>query len=207
MIDAVVFDIGNVLIEWQPQKFYDRSIGEPRRRAFFEAVDMYTMHDGVDRGEPFRDTVYAFAEEHPEWSAEIRMWHDNWNDIADTPIPQSVAVLRALRAKGIPVFALSNFGIESFDLSERAHPFLKEFDQRYISGHMGVIKPDPTIYEMMEAECGVAPERMIFADDRADNIAAAAARGWHTHLFTDTQGWADRLIAEGLLEQQELENA
>ena len=68
---------------------------------------------------------------------------------------------------------------------------------------MGVIKPAPRIYEMLEQDCGVAPERLLFTDDRADNIQAAAARGWQTHQFEGPQGWADRLIAEGLLTLQE----
>jgi len=111
--------------------------------------------------------------------------------------------LRALRAKGIPVFALSNFGIETFALAREVYPFLNEFDRSYISGHMGVIKPDPTIYRMLEEDCGIYPDRLIFADDRADNIAAAEARGWKTHLFTGPEGWAARLVAEGLLTADE----
>ena len=88
-------------------------------------------------------------------------------------------------------------------VAEDEYPFLKEFDRRYISGHMGVIKPDADIYEMAEADCGLPPETLLFADDRIDNIRAAEARGWQGHLFTTPQGWADRLEAEGLLEQSE----
>ena len=68
---------------------------------------------------------------------------------------------------------------------------------------MGVTKPDPRIYEMVERDCGIAPDRLLFTDDRADNITAAARRGWHTHQFETWQGWARRLIAEGLLTPQE----
>ncbi|NBQ49711.1 MAG: HAD family phosphatase, partial [Marivivens sp.] len=77
------------------------------------------------------------------------------------------------------------------------------FDRRYISGHMGEVKPEPEIYRMLEADCGVEPTALLFADDRADNIAAAAARGWKTHLFTDPQGFAARLVAEGLLSEED----
>ena len=176
-IDAVIFDIGNVLIEWQPERYYDAKIGPARRKAMFAAVDLHAMNDRVDRGEGFREVIYATAAANPEWSAEIRDWHDRWLDLAGPEIPHSVALLRRLRARGVPVFALSNFGVGSFALSETAYSFLTEFDRRYISGHMEVIKPDPRIYEMVEEDCGLAPERLLFADDRADNIAAAAARG------------------------------
>lgn len=202
-IQAVVFDIGNVLIEWQPERHYDRKIGKARRKAMFEAVDLHAMNDGVDRGENFRDAVYDLAEKTPEFSAEIRLWHEDWIHMASPTIPHSVSLLRALRAKAVPVFALSNFGVETFALAQTHYEFLNEFDRRYISGHMQVIKPDAEIYARLEADCGHAPEALLFADDRADNIAAAAARGWQTHLFENPAGWAKSLVDHGLLSPKE----
>ncbi len=202
-IKAVLFDIGNVLIEWHPERFYDRVIGPGRRKELFAAVDLTGMNEAVDRGANLRDMVYATAEANPDWQDEIRMWHDRWIELATPPIDRSVDLLRALRRGGVPVFALSNFGIQSFELAVTHYPFLEEFDRRFISGHMEVVKPDPRIYERVEAECGLAPQTLLFTDDRADNIAAAAARGWQTHLFTGPQGWADRLVADGLLQPQD----
>ena len=198
-IKAVVFDIGNVLIEWQPERFYDATIGEDRRRAMFAALDLHGMNDGVDRGDNFRDAVTAFAEANPDWHAEIMMWHDNWGDMASPAIPHSVRLLRALRATGVPCFALSNFGIQTFEIAETRYDFLQDFDRRYISGHMGVIKPDAQIYRMLEDDCGVAPGLLLFTDDRIDNSRAADARGWQTHLFDGPGAFAARLVAEGLL--------
>ncbi|MDA9207738.1 HAD family phosphatase [Octadecabacter sp.] len=198
-IQAVVFDIGNVLIEWQPERFYDHVIGEDQRRAFFGAIDLHGMNDRVDRGETFLDVITETAAAHPDWADEIMMWHDRWIEMACPTIDHSVRLLRALRRAGHPVFALSNFGIQTFEIGTREYPFLEEFDKRYISGHMGVIKPDADIYRMVEDDCGVPPAQLLFADDRQDNINAATARGWQGHLFTDAQGWADRLVAEGLL--------
>ncbi|MGE4325878.1 MAG: HAD family hydrolase [Pseudodonghicola sp.] len=200
---AVIFDIGNVLIEWQPERFYDAAIGEDRRRAMFAAVDLHGMNDKVDMGHHFTETIYATAEAYPEWRDEIRMWHDHWIELATPAIDRSVRLLRALRAKGVPVFSLTNFGIQSFDYAATHYPFLLEFDRPYISGHMGVIKPDPQIYQMVEDDCGVAAGALLFTDDRPDNIAAAEARGWQTHLFTGPDGWADRLVATGLLTEEE----
>ena len=201
-VQAVVFDIGNVLIEWQPERFYDSVIGAERRRAMFAAIDLHGINDVVDRGGNFRDTIYAAAEIHPDWRDEVRMWHDRWIEMAAPAIDHSVRLLRALRAAQIPVFALTNFGIQTFEVAEPVYPFLGEFDRRYISGHMGVIKPEARIYEMVEADCGVPPEGLLFADDRIDNINVAAARGWQVHHFDGPQGWADRLVAEGLLTKE-----
>ncbi len=103
--------------------------------------------------------------------------------------------------QNVPVFALTNFGIQTFEIAEPVYPFLGEFDRRYISGHMGVIKPDAEIYAMVEADCGVPPEGLLFTDDRIDNINAAASRGWQTHLFEHPQGWADRLVRRRRFEQ------
>ena len=202
-VTTVIFDIGNVLIEWQPERYYDGSIGAERRKAMFAEIDLHGMNDRVDRGEDFRQTVYDTAEIYPQWRAEIRDWHDRWIEMASPEIPHSVALLRKLRAKGVPVFALSNFGIGSFAFAETKYPFLAEFDRRYISGHMGVIKPDAGIYQQVEEDSGAAPASLLFADDRIDNIEAARARGWATHLFDGPQGWADRLVAEGLLSAEE----
>ena len=202
-VDAVVFDIGNVLIEWQPERYYDSIFGEPRRRALFEAVDLHAMNDRVDRGELLRDVAYETAELYPEFRDDIRRWNDDWIKMASPAIPHSVRLLRALRSKGVPVFALTNFGKDTFAHAQTEYDFLSEFDRAYVSGHMEVIKPEAQIYQMLEDDSGVAPEHLLFADDRLDNIEAAAARGWQVHLFESSKGWAERLIAAGLLNAEE----
>jgi len=200
---AVIFDIGNVLIEWQHERFNDAVIGEDKRRAMFATVDLHAMNDRVDRGAHFRDTIYATADDIPEWRDEIRMWHDRWIEMASPVIDHSLRLLRALRGKGVPVFALSNFGIESFAYAETKYPFLTEFDRRYISGHMSVTKPDPTIYQMLETDSGLSGAKLLFVDDRQENIDAAAIRGWQTHVFTSSDGWAKCLVEHQLLSKAE----
>lgn len=201
--EAVVFDIGNVLIEWNPERFYDGHLGPEGRRRLFAEVDLHAMNAAVDAGAKFRETVEATAAAHPAWSDAILCWYHRWIEMASPRIEQSIALMRRLRGKGVPVFALTNFGIDSFAYAQTQYDFLNEFDHAYVSGHMGVIKPDPAIYAMVEAHCGLPPDRLIFADDRPENIAAACARGWQGHLFEGPQGWADRLVAAGLLTADE----
>jgi 2-haloacid dehalogenase len=200
---AVIFDIGNVLTRWQPEAFYDRVIGEDRRHALFAEVDLHRMNDIVDEGALFRETIYDWADRIPHWQAEIRLWYDRWIELASPRIEGAIALQRALRAKGVPVFALTNFGKYSFEEALPKMDFLTDFDRLYVSGRMGVIKPDPRIYEMVEDDCGLPPASLLFTDDRADNITAAARRGWRTHQFESWQGWAARLVAEGLLTAKE----
>ncbi|MDP5349345.1 MAG: HAD family phosphatase [Paracoccaceae bacterium] len=202
-VQVVIFDIGNVLIEWQPERFYDATIGEGRRRAMFADVDLHAMNDRVDSGGGFADEIARTAREFPAHSEAILMWHSHWLDMARPEIPHSVRLLRALRARGMPVFALSNFGLEPFGMARGVYPFLDEFDRLFLSGAMGVTKPAPRIYQMLEDECGLPPAALLFADDRAENIEAAANRGWQTHLFDGPEGWARRLVDEGILTTSE----
>ncbi|WP_299355452.1 HAD family phosphatase [uncultured Shimia sp.] len=202
-IEAVIFDIGNVLIEWQPETFYDRVIGHARRKAFFDEVPLHEEHQKVDEGESLKDVMYSLANAHPKWRDEILMWHDNWDDLAAPAIPHSVRLLEALVRKEVPVFTLTNFGHDNFPRSQNAFPFLKLFDREYVSGRLKLIKPDPAIYAHVETDCGIPPQRLLFADDRAENVAAASDRGWKTHLFDGPQGWAARLVAEGLLSEED----
>ncbi len=202
-IKAVIFDIGNVLIEWQPEHWYDAKIGQEARERLFAEADLHVMNDAVDMGAPFRETVMAHADKFPHWRDEIVAWHDHWLELATPVIPHSVRLLRALQAKKIPVFALTNFGVDTWNIATPVYPFLTSFDRLYVSGHMKVTKPAARIYEMVEEDSGLSGDALIFADDRADNIAAAAARGWKTHQFLGPQGWADRLVAEGLLTADE----
>lgn len=203
-ITTVLFDIGNVLIGWQPERFYDREFGPERRKALFDRVDLHAMNERVDRGENFRETIYETARRHPDLEFEIRQWHDRWIDLAGPVIDDSVMLMRRLRAKSIPVMALSNFGIESFAYARTQFDFLNEFDRLFVSGHMGVTKPDNAIYEQVEAACGQPPQSLFFTDDRSDNIAAAQARGWNTHLFEGPEGLAEKLMELDLLEPADL---
>lgn len=200
---TVIFDIGRVLIHWDPEGFYDRAIGRPARERLFAEVDLHGMNIGVDAGAPWHDSVMALAARHPDWADAIRLWHDRWIEMASPAIDRSVRLLRALRARGVPVLALTNFGRETFAHARRHYDFFNEFDGAVVSGEVRVMKPDPAIYALAEAMAGMAGERILFTDDNPDNVAAAAARGWRTHLFENPEGWAARLVAEGLLTRTE----
>lgn len=196
---AVVFDIGNVLITWNPERLYDQVLPDrATRERLFAEVDLHGMNDRIDRGAPWRETVYETAEAYPEFAEPIRLWHDRWIEMASPRIDGSWAILRQLRTEGVPVFALSNFGVETFAYAETHYPELSEFDRRFISGHMRVIKPEARIYEMVEEVSGLKGAELFFTDDRAENIEAAEARGWQGHLFRDPEGLREALCGVGL---------
>lgn len=202
-ISAVLFDIGNVLVNWDPDQLYSKILAPEDMDALLAEVDIFGANDAIDRGAPFEATIFALADQHPEHAGPIRAWVERWDEMFTPVIDHSVRLQRALRKKGVPVFALSNFGDDSFTRAEGMYPFLTEFDRRYISGRMRVMKPEAEIYAQVEADCGLAPETLLFVDDRADNIAAAKSRGWQTHHFDGPAPWAARLVAEGLLTEAE----
>jgi 2-haloacid dehalogenase len=202
-VEAVVFDIGRVLIEWDPERFYRGAIGEERARAFFAAVPIHAMNERVDLGHPWAEEVASLAAAHPDWSHEIGHWHHRWIEMASPEIPRSVRLLRALKRRGLRVFALTNFGRETFDHAATHYPFFHEFDLAFVSGRLRLAKPDPAIYEAVERDSGLSGPALLFTDDRPENVEAAAARGWRTHLFEGPEGFAACLVAEGLLSEGE----
>lgn len=202
--ELVLFDIGNVLIRWQPEAYYDGIVPLSTRRDMFANVDLHAMNDRIDKGGNFRTVVYDCAKQHPQYSDLIRRWHDNWLDLAQPAITASAHLNEALRNQGIKTGILSNIGAATFALAQNRYPFLKSFDQIFLSGPMGTIKPEPLIYEMVEEKTGLSGQQLLFTDDRIDNINAAVSRGWQTHLFTDAKGWAADLVARGLLTESTL---
>lgn len=200
---AVIFDIGNVLVGWDPEGYYDARIGPERRRQFFAEVPIHAANVRMDAGVAFADCIAPLADEFPQWRDEIMAWQRDLLVMLQPVIFPCVALMRALRRKGVPVHALTNWGDEHFDIAARHFAFFREFDRAFVSGKLGLIKPDPAIYAVVERETGLAPNALLFVDDKAENVAAAVARGWRAHQFESWQGWARLLVAEGLLTEGE----
>lgn len=202
-VQAVVFDIGRVLIGWDPEGFYDRVIGPARRARLFAEVDLHAMNLGLDIGDPWLKSVSGLAAQHPAWASEVMLWHDRWIEMTGPVIDRSVRLLRALKSRRVPVYALTNFGDESFRHAIATYAFFAEFDGTAVSGALRALKPDPAIYAHVEAMAGLTGPALLFADDKPENIAAAQARGWKGHLFDDPAAFAALLVAEGLLSESE----
>jgi HAD superfamily hydrolase (TIGR01509 family) len=153
----------------------------------------------TDATEDFAGAVAARAKSFPEFAKEIQMFQERWIETLGEPIEESVALLRRLRASGKPVYALSNFARETFALAERQHDFLSEFDDRVISGHVGVVKPEPRIYEILFERVGRRPSELLFIDDSAPNVRAAEALGMPAIHFAPGVDLEKELVARGAL--------
>jgi 2-haloacid dehalogenase len=187
----VVFDIGNVLVRWNPRTLYRRVFDDEERMERFLATALgmdFVSH--TDIAADFAAAVEARAKEFPEFAKEIRMFHERWIETLGAPIEENVALMRRLRASGRPVYALSNFAHETFALAERKHDFLREFDIAVISGHVGAAKPDPRIFEILFERVGKRPQELLFVDDSLTNVEAARALGMasiHFHRGVDLE--------------------
>ena len=199
MVEAVVWDIGNVLGVWDPEGYYDARIGPEARVRFFEESRIEAVNERLDLGAPARETLAAHAELHPGWAAEIRAWFDCWAEMFSKPVEGSAELFAEVKATGIPMLALSNFWAETFVIAKGLHPVLNGFDREFVSAHLGLIKPDPAIYAALEQATGLSGEALIFTDDKPENIEAATARGWKGHVFDGAAGWRARLVDEGVL--------
>lgn len=197
---AVVFDIGNVILNWDPDILYRKLVPDDAERlAFFQATDMHRINLEIDRGAPFKETLYSHAEALPEYADLIRAWHDRWREMLTPEIAGTSAILRELKNLGTPVFALSNFGVDTYELAKKIYPILCEFDREYISGRMKLTKPDPRIYAAVEKDSGLNGPELCFFDDRQDNIDAAKTRGWQAYLFENPMKLREDLISVGKL--------
>jgi 2-haloacid dehalogenase len=200
MASAVVFDIGNVLVRWDPERLYRRLIADDAaRRRFLTEICPSDWNATFDRGAPMPEGVAAHAERHPAHADLIHAWWQRWPEMLGPAFEGSVACLRALKASGVKVYALSNFAAETFEIARTLYPVLDAFDGRVISAHVGLIKPEPEIYARLEEIAGLPPAELFFVDDLPANVQAARARGWRAHLFTGEGGLVRALIDNGLL--------
>lgn len=199
MTKAIVFDLGMVLLGWSPEGFYDRTLGPEVRKALFADVDLYGMNLEIDRGRGLDAMTDLYAARHPHWATAIKLWHSHWPEMLTGPIDGSVALMARLRAAGYPIHALTNFARETLDIAQARYDVLTGFDSMVVSGDLGLVKPDPAIYAALEEQTGLRGSDLFFVDDRPENCAAAAQRGWTTHCFTDAPHLAQALRGLGLL--------
>ncbi|MFN3388441.1 MAG: HAD family hydrolase [Allosphingosinicella sp.] len=198
---AVVFDVGNVLYGWDPHSFLARQIPEDEARLrFIEDVGLWEWHDTLDGGRPFDEAAAELSQTFPDYADLIAAWGARFGETISDPVPGVHALVEALDARGVPLFAITNFSADfwpPFHAKERA--FFARFRDIVVSGEEKMLKPDPAIYFLALDRFGLKPEQALFVDDRLINVEGARAVGMHAHLFTDAQDLRARLEADGLL--------
>ncbi|MET0607004.1 MAG: HAD family phosphatase [Beijerinckiaceae bacterium] len=184
-----VFDVGNVLINWDPRHLYRKMFADQSEMERFLATvctDDWNLEQ--DRGRSFADAVNLLLPAFPQYAEQIRAYDLRWPEMIPGAIDDTVELLKTLRAACLRVFAITNFNQDKFALAQKRFPFLTIFDDVVVSGEERLLKPDPAIYEVLLRRQRLDPSDCAFIDDSEKNIAAARAVGMHAiHFRTPAQ--------------------
>jgi 2-haloacid dehalogenase len=205
----VVFDVGNVLIDWEPRYLYRKMFAsEEKMEEFLRDADILNWHQEQDRGRSLEDGTAMLVSRHPEYAREIEAFYERWEEMFGGEISGSVGVLRELKERGYALHALTNYSSETFPLARERYGFLQWFDEILVSGEEGLIKPDKEIYELLIKRTGLDPASSVFVDDREDNVRAAEILGFIGIVFKEAQELRAELDRLGVLESyEEIERA
>lgn len=197
---AVVFDIGRVIIQWQLRYLFEKLIADPAQLDWFLAnVVTEEWHHQQDEGRPLSEMVPERIAEYPDHADLIRAYATRFAETYPEHVPGTLDIVARLKARSVPLFGLSNFGADFWDEFLAGQPVFEGFGDIVVSGHEKVAKPEPAIYAIAEGRFGLPPEQLLFIDDKAENIEAAMARGWHGHVFTNAANLEADLRVRGLL--------
>ena len=201
---VVVFDLGGVLIDWDPRHLYRKLFGgdEAAMEHFLATVCTHDWNRCQDAGRSFAEGARLLKTEHPDKAALIEAYGMRFAEMIAGPIPGSVEILTELKDRGTPLFALTNWSAETYPPARERFEFLSWFRGILVSGEVGVIKPDPRIFELLIERYGIDPESAVYIDDVEENAAAARPFGIHPIHFTTPAALRRELVALGLLQTE-----
>jgi 2-haloacid dehalogenase len=196
---AVVFDLGGVLIDWDPRYLYRSLFGgdEAAMEAFLAEVTTPDWNSQQDAGRPWAEAIESLARKHPERRELISAFWLRWTETLGEAIEPTVEILGELHRAGVRLFALSNWSAETFPLAKPRYPFLEWFEGIVISGELGVVKPDARIFRHLLARYGLDPAATVFIDDSEANVRAALDLGMRAIRFEDAHELRRDLAALG----------
>ena len=199
---AVIFDLGGVLIDWNPRHLYRRLFAdEAEMERFLADVVSPAWNLEQDRGRPFAEGIAELTRSHPEQAELIEAFWSRWPEMLGEPAHATIALLDELRAAGVRLLALTNWSAETFERGAPLFPFLDRFEAVIVSGREGLVKPDPAIFELAAVRHGLDPARTVFVDDTQTNVDAAAALGFRAIRFEGAPALRRDLVRLGLLER------
>jgi len=199
-LEAIVFDIGRVLIQWDLRHLFAQLITDEEELDWFLShVVTEQWHFEHDAGRPLAEMVPERKAQFPQYSALIDAYATRFNDTIPGPVPGSESIVDDLVARGWPLFAITNFGADFWPDFLPTAPVLGHFRDIVVSGVERMAKPDPAIFRLAERRFGFAAPAMLFIDDNVANIAAAQTEGWQVHHFRNAAGRRGYLGERGIL--------
>jgi 2-haloacid dehalogenase len=196
-LSAVVFDIGGVLLDWDPALVYRGLLAPAELDRFLAEVCTPAWNATLDAGRPFDEACAELAARFPDQAELIHAWKRQDEMIAGE-IPGTVAIVDRLKAAGVPLYLLTNMPADVFAARRRRYPVLQRFDGAVVSGEEGVLKPSAEIFAVLRDRYDLDPARTLFVDDMEVNVAGARAAGFLAHRFVDAPALAARLREHGL---------
>jgi 2-haloacid dehalogenase len=199
--DIVIFDLGGVLIDWDPRHLYRKLFGSDTAamEEFLATVCTGEWNRAQDAGRPCAEATQALRERHPDKAMLIDAYYARVDEMMSGPIAGSVAILADLHRRGTPLYGLSNFSSETYPQAVRRFDFLHLLRHVVVSGEVKTVKPDPRIYRILIDRCGLDPHRAVFIDDVAANVEPARRLGFHGIVFAGADALRRELAALRLL--------
>jgi 2-haloacid dehalogenase len=201
-VQAILFDFGGVLLDWNPRNLYRRFFDDPQQmEQFLAEIHFSEWNYEQDKGRPFADGVAELSKRFPQHARLIRLYHERWEETVSGPIPGSVDILRRLKRLGRRLYGLSNWSAETFPIARRKYGQLFDLLDGYvISGQVGLAKPDPAIFQYVADRLGCPASACLLIDDHEPNVESAQRLGFQTILFRSAEQLADELRQRGLLD-------
>ena len=198
-IKAIIFDFGNVLLEWNPWYVYRRHFdSEEAMKEFFREVDFAGWNAQQDKGRTFKEGVADHSRKFPQHAHLFQAYHDHWKDSIGDAITGAVDILKRLKRAGYPLYGLSNWSAERFPFAREKYNFFELFDDMVISADVRSVKPEPEIYNLMLEKIGRPASECLFIDDSLANIEQAKKMGFVTIHFTSPEQLEDELTHLGI---------
>jgi len=184
-IKAIIFDFGNVLLEWDPRYVYQRYFpNDPEgMERFLTEVNFAEWNLQQDKGRPFAEGVAILSEKFPHYAQLIQAYHENWTDSIGAAYNGTIEILKKLKQAGYPLYGLSNWSAETFPFAREKYDFFNLFDDFVISGDVGHVKPDPEIFQIILEKIRRPAQQCLFIDDALTNINQAQKMGFATIHF------------------------
>lgn len=200
MIEAVVFDVGNVLVEWDRRRPYLNHFTDPAELDWFlDEVIPLSWHAQHDAGRSAAELVAERSALFPDYAPLIHDWFARFNESIPGPIPGTAELVEQLHAHGMPLYAITNFGAETWAGFSPTFTLAGRFRDIVVSGVEKLAKPDPAIFALAARRFGHAPSAMLFVDDSLANVESARACGWQAHHFSSADRLAQELRSRGLI--------
>lgn len=198
-VDTVVFDLGNVLVRWDPTLPFAGRLTDDEVHRFFADVDFAALNLRQDAGRPWAEACAEVARTHPQHLAALDLYVERFAASLPGPVAGTAAVVDDLRAAGVRVLGLTNWSAETFHHAAPAAPAIGRLEAVVVSGREGIAKPDPRIFRLLAERHDLDPARTLFTDDTPVNVLAALDEGFQSVLFTDADALRGDLVARGAL--------